>query len=92
MEYRILGKTGLSISAVALGGHWKKVPYRFGTEGFKKNRYDVVGACIDCGINYIDACAEGEVLAYAEALRDRRDKMHLGFWFCEHEMRRTMAD
>ena len=87
MEYRILGKTGLSISAVALGGHWKKVPYRFGTEEFKKNRYDVVSACIDCGINYIDACAEGEVLAYSEALRGRRDKMHLGFSYCEHEMR-----
>ncbi|MHC4637370.1 MAG: aldo/keto reductase [Planctomycetota bacterium] len=87
MEYRILGKTGLSISAVALGGHWKKVPYRFGTEEFKKNRYDVVSACIDCGINHIDACSEDEVLAYAEALRGRRDKMHLGFSFYEHEMR-----
>jgi aryl-alcohol dehydrogenase-like predicted oxidoreductase len=87
MEYRILGKTGLSISAVALGGHWKKVPYRSGTEEFKKNRSDVVSACIDSGINYIDACAEGEVIAYSEALRGRRDKMHLGFSYCEHEMR-----
>ena len=87
MEYRILGKTGLSISAVGLGGHWKKVPYRSGTEEFKKNRSDVVSACIDSGINYIDACAEGEVIAYSEALRGRRDKMHLGFSYCEHEMR-----
>ncbi len=87
MEYRILGKTGLSISAVGLGGHWKKVPYRSGTEEFKKNRSDVVSACIDSGINYIDACCEGEVIAYSEALRGRRDKMHLGFSYCEHEMR-----
>ena len=25
MEYRRLGKTGLSISAVCLGGHWKRI-------------------------------------------------------------------
>jgi predicted aldo/keto reductase-like oxidoreductase len=87
MEYRRLGKTSLWISAISLGGHWKKVPYSFGTEGFKKNRRDVVGACIEHGINYIDACAGGELLAYADALRGRRDKMYLGCSYCEREMR-----
>ena len=66
MEYRPLGKTGLEVSAVCLGGHWKKVPARPGTPEFAKNRRDVVSACIECGINYIDACCGGEVMAYAE--------------------------
>jgi predicted aldo/keto reductase-like oxidoreductase len=87
MEYRRLGKTGLMISAVSLGGHWKKLPYRSGTDEFKKNRRDVISACIERGINYVDACAESEVPAYADALRGRRDAMYLGYSFCEHEMR-----
>ena len=101
MEYRPLGKTGLWVSTVCLGGHWKRVdtlvPEVFtgvgwlGTdldnEGFKKNRYDVVTRCIECGINYVDACISQEILAYAEALRGRRDKMYLGFSWYEKEMR-----
>jgi predicted aldo/keto reductase-like oxidoreductase len=87
MEYRRLGKTGLMISAISLGGHWKKLPHKFGTDEFKKNRRDVVSACIDYGINYVDACSGSEVLAYADALRGRREKMYLGCSYCEHEMR-----
>jgi len=88
MEYRRLGKTSLWVSAVCLGGHWKKLPYSFGTDDFKKNRRDVVSACIDHGINYVDACTGSEVLAYADALRGRRDKMYLGYSYYEHEMRK----
>jgi len=101
MEYRRLGKTGLWVSAVCLGGHWKRVdtmvPELFkgkgwlsadlNDEGFRKNRYDVVTRCIESGINYIDACTPPEVLAYAEALRGRRDKMYLGFSWHKEEMR-----
>ena len=87
MEYRPLGKTGLMISAISLGGHWKKVPFRYGSEEFKKNRREVISACIDHGINYVDACCGSEVLTYSEALRGRRDKIYLGFSYCEHEMR-----
>ncbi|HUT28951.1 MAG TPA: aldo/keto reductase [Sedimentisphaerales bacterium] len=87
MEYRRLGKTGLWISAVSLGGHWKKLPYEFATDEFKKNRRDVVSACIEHGINYVDACTDGEVIAYADALRGRREKMFLGCSHCDHEMR-----
>ncbi len=79
MEYRRLGRTGLMISAVSLGGHWKKIPWKPGSEEFKKNRRDVVTACIEHGINYIDACWSGEVVAYAQALKGRRERMYLGF-------------
>jgi aryl-alcohol dehydrogenase-like predicted oxidoreductase len=89
MEYRRLGKTGLMISAVSLGGHWKKLPYSIGTDEFKQNRRDVVVACIEHGINYVDACSENEVLTYAEALRGRRESMYIGCSHCEHEMRNT---
>ncbi len=101
MEYHKLGKTGLWVSAVCMGGHWKRVnvmvPDAFeggdwlgvnlDNEGFKKNRRDVVTRCIESGINYIDACTKQEVLAYAEALRGRRDKMFLGFSWYQEEMR-----
>jgi len=102
MEYRRLGKTGLWVSAVCLGGHWKRldkmVPDVFETQkwlsarlnldGFKKNRRDVVTRCIESGINYIDACTWQEVVAYAEALRGRRDAMYLGFSWYQEEMRK----
>jgi len=102
MEYRRLGKTGLWVSAVCLGGHWKRVdmmvPGVFQTKAwlsadldnkdFQKNRYDVVSRCIESGINYIDACTWQEVVAYGRALRERRDKMYLGFSWYQEEMRK----
>ena len=101
MKYRPLGKTVLMISSVCLGGHWKRVnkmvPGVFegnswlsadlDSEGFKKNRRDVVTRCIEHGINYIDACTMQEVLAYSEALRGRRESMYLGFSWYQEEMR-----
>jgi aryl-alcohol dehydrogenase-like predicted oxidoreductase len=101
MKYRPLGKTGLMISSVCLGGHWKRVnkmvPDVFkgdnwlsadlDSDGFKKNRRDVVTRCIERGINYIDACTMQEILAYSEALRGRRDTMYLGFSWYQEEMR-----
>ena len=101
MEYRRLGKTGLMIGAVGLGGHWKQISKvvpgvltgkgwlsaDLKNEGFRKNRRDVVSACMDVGINYIDACTGQEAMAYAEALRGRRDKMVLGYSWYEREMR-----
>jgi len=87
MEYRRLGKTGAMISAISMGGHWKRLPHPFGSDEFRRNRRDVLSACIECGINYVDACTGDEVVAYAEALRGRRDRMYLGYSWYEHEMR-----
>jgi aryl-alcohol dehydrogenase-like predicted oxidoreductase len=92
MEYRRCGRTGLMVSAVCLGGHWKRLVRIIGgierqgwmtekinRKDFQKNRYDVVTRCIERGINYVDACCREEILAYAKALRGRRDKMYLGY-------------
>jgi aryl-alcohol dehydrogenase-like predicted oxidoreductase len=94
MEYRRCGKTGMMISAVCLGGHWKRVDKVLPKKGdggagwlragdadsaFDKNRRDVVSRCIERGINYIDACWANEVIAYSKALKGRRDKMYLAY-------------
>src|SRR4030043_838139 len=92
MEYRRCGRTGRILAHVCLGGHWKRVvkviggdePEGWMTEkidrkDFQKNRYEVVSRCIDRGINYVDACCREEILAYAKALKGRRDKMYFGY-------------
>lgn len=92
MEYRRLGKTGLMVSAVCLGGHWKRLVEVIGGEepsgwmtldidrrDFQKNRYDVVTRCIERGVNYVDACCREEILAYSKALKGRREKMYFGY-------------
>ena len=101
MEYRRLGKTGLMVSAVCLGGHWKRIstliegvseretwdrPFLSHPE-FIKNRSDIVSYCIDAGINYVDACNASEILAYSAALRGRRDRMYFGWSWVEKEPR-----
>jgi len=87
MRYRRLGKTGLMLSEVSLGGHWKnrgggrywgdfandEVPDDVG-----KNRADVVSTCIDVGINYLDITTPAECCAYGVALKGRREKMYVG--------------
>ncbi|MHC4617534.1 MAG: aldo/keto reductase [Planctomycetota bacterium] len=79
MDYRRLGKTELMMSAVCMGGHWKRVDKVLAATGktFERNCHDVVSRCIEVGINYIDACCIPEVCAYSKALAGRRDKMYL---------------
>lgn len=101
MEYRRCGRTGWMVSAVCLGGHWKRINHllsgafqgnswlsaKLDMPEFEKNRYDVVTRCMERGINYIDACTREECIAYAKALKGRRDKMYLGFSWYQEEMR-----
>ena len=99
MEYRRCGKTGWMVSAVAMGGHWKRINQIIGGEAidaysgdvtrpdFAKNRHDVVTRLIERGINYIDGCSTDEVHAYSNALKGRRDKMYLGCSWYEREAR-----
>lgn len=86
MGYRRLGKTGLLISEISIGGHWvdrnglrlwirfpkDEVPLDVG-----KNRTEVVSRCIDRGINLVDPVTYAELAAYGVALKGRRDKMHV---------------
>jgi aryl-alcohol dehydrogenase-like predicted oxidoreductase len=78
MEYRRQGKTELMVSAVCLGGH---------SRSDDKTRAEIISRCIELGINYIDACTDGEVRRDAKALRGRRDKMYLALSDCGHEVR-----
>jgi aryl-alcohol dehydrogenase-like predicted oxidoreductase len=36
-------------------------------------------ACMEHGINYVDACSAAEVAVYAEAVRGRREEIYMGF-------------
>lgn len=99
MEYRRCGKTGWMVSAVAMGGHWKRINQIIGgatidpysgdvfRPDFAQNRHDVVSRLIDRGVNYIDGCSTDEVHAYSNALKGRRDKMYLGCSWYEREAR-----
>ncbi|MHC4226210.1 MAG: aldo/keto reductase [Planctomycetota bacterium] len=91
MGYRRLGKTGLIISEVSLGGHWR-APWRdrhggwwwgkFAKEQVPEdvagNRTEVVSQAIDYGMNYLDITGAEECLCYGAALKGRREKMIVG--------------
>ncbi len=87
MRYRRMGKTNMMVSEVSLGGHWKNRNAGRYWDSFAneevpsdvaRNRGDVVSACIECGINYLDITTAAECLSYGAALKGRREKMIVG--------------
>jgi len=103
MEYRRLGKTGLWVSAVCMGGHWKRVDKVIKAQGsinpyagpasqgdmgvFLKNRHEVVSRAIEVGINLIDFAGDAEPETYCKVLEGRRDKMYLAYSHPASELR-----
>jgi len=88
MEYRILGKTGLSVSVLGLGGEYLEGK---STEEVRT----VIDAAIDGGMNYIDIfMSEPNVRTnIGLALQGRREKMliqgHIGAVFENGQYKRT---
>ncbi len=70
MGYRRLGKTGLMISEVSLGGH--------GSQGLQ-NRIDVLNRAAELGMNYLDTNIVAECAQYGEALGGNRKNWYIGF-------------
>ena len=70
MGYRRLGKTGVMISEVSLGGH--------GSSGVE-NRVKVLEKAAELGMNYLDTNIVGECAEHGQALRGKRKKWHIGF-------------
>ena len=76
MGYRRLGKTGVMISEVSLGGH--------GATGDRvANRTAVLERAVELGMNYVDNNISGECDLYGKAMAAsttaKRDKWFIGF-------------
>jgi len=73
---RKLGKTGLEVTVLGLGGG------RVGSLDSGEQAADVIHRCLDLGINYFDTAAAGAYglsqMRYGLALKDHRDKIIYG--------------
>lgn len=104
MGYRRLGKTGLVLSEVSLGGHfktregeryWMELENDEVPDDVAKNRIEVISLCADLGINYVDIGSSAECLVYGVSLKGRRDKMYVGaddFRLCPRDPARCTVD
>lgn len=82
MKYRVLGKTGLRVSEIGLGGEWLE---RHNTQEVK----EVIDACEQAGINILDCwMSEPNVRSnIGRALEGRRDK-----WYIQGHIGSTWQD
>ncbi len=70
MGYRRLGKTGIMISEISLGGHHGKTV---------EDRIPVLARAVELGMNYVDNNIVEECALYGKAMKGHRDKWHIGF-------------
>jgi predicted aldo/keto reductase-like oxidoreductase len=74
MGYRRLGKTGLMISEISLGGHGAS------TKKVVENRRAVLDRATELGLNYVDNNIADECKLYGKAMDGtRRQNWHIGF-------------
>jgi aryl-alcohol dehydrogenase-like predicted oxidoreductase len=86
------------VSAVGLGGHWKRVqtqlpgvepPFTIDNPEFMKNRAAVVDRCMESGINFYDTVDDVEARVYAKLVKDvRRKGIYIGWGWQQKEARR----
>jgi predicted aldo/keto reductase-like oxidoreductase len=99
VKYRTLGKTGLRVSEIGIGGHswaYKQVPD--GKGGYRRPTVEeavrMIGAAIDKGVNFLDSCtALQESSTPGEALKrlSARDKVLVSIRV-SHKMKGIKAD
>lgn len=79
MEYRTLGKTGFSVSAISLGT-WQ-VGGKWGSKFDSKNANEILNAAVDNGVNFIDTAdvySDGESeKAVGKFLKTRKEKIYV---------------
>src|SRR3989304_53783 len=80
MEYRNLGKSGLKVSEVSLGGD------TFGRSVDEKATADIINHALDLGVNFIDTADiygnQGRSEEFiGKALKGKRDKVLIGTKF-----------
>jgi len=88
MGYRRLGKTGVMISELGLGGHWKtrsggryyaSFPNDNPPPDVQRNRNQVWTKCAELGINYYDITTAGEAAIYGRCAKQTGIKLHIGY-------------
>ena len=99
VKYRVLGKTGLRVSEIGIGGHswaYKQVPD--GQGGYRRPTVNeavrMIGASMDVGVNFLDSCtALEESSVPGEALKrlKARDKVIVSIRV-SHKMKGIKAD
>ncbi|HUT32881.1 MAG TPA: aldo/keto reductase [Planctomycetota bacterium] len=88
MGYRRFGKSGVMISEVGLGGHWKNRDggrYWASFAGdnpppdVQMNRNEVWVKAAEMGINYYDITTAGEAAIYGRCAKQTGVKLHIGY-------------
>jgi len=88
MRYRRMGKTGLWVSEVSFGGHWKnrqggrywaifkndKVP-----DDALKNREKAFAKAVELGFNYLDITTPAEACVYGQVMKNLGVRMYVGY-------------